>query len=37
MGEKSGMIVRLGDARVLHAIGEEVTILLDGDFRPFKA
>ena len=29
--QKSGTIVRENDARVLHAFGEEVTILLDGE------
>ena len=31
MSEKSGTIIRRDDARVLHAFGEEVTILLDGE------
>jgi mannose-6-phosphate isomerase-like protein (cupin superfamily) len=31
MDDKSGTIVRRNDARVLHAFGEEVTILLDGE------
>ena len=31
MGEKSGTVVRADEARVLHAFGEEVTILLDGE------
>ena len=31
MREKSGTIVRADEARVLHAFGEEVTILLDGE------
>jgi quercetin dioxygenase-like cupin family protein len=31
MSDKSGAIVRRDDARVLHAFGEEVTILLDGE------
>ena len=31
MSEKSGTIVRRDEARVLHAFGEEVTILLDGE------
>jgi mannose-6-phosphate isomerase-like protein (cupin superfamily) len=30
MSDKSGVIVRRDEARVLHAFGEEVTILLDG-------
>jgi mannose-6-phosphate isomerase-like protein (cupin superfamily) len=36
MSEKSGMIVRRDDARVLHAFGEEVAILLDGEGTPGK-
>jgi len=31
MSEKSGTIITQNDARVLHAFGEEVTILLDGE------
>lgn len=31
MSDKSGAIVRRDDARVLHAFGEEVRILLDGE------
>jgi quercetin dioxygenase-like cupin family protein len=31
MRDKSGTIVRQKDARVLHAFGEEITILLDGE------
>jgi quercetin dioxygenase-like cupin family protein len=31
VSDKSGAIVRRDDARVLHAFGEEVTILLDGE------
>jgi quercetin dioxygenase-like cupin family protein len=31
MGEKSGTISEQKDARVLHAFGEEITILLDGE------
>jgi quercetin dioxygenase-like cupin family protein len=31
MNEKSGVIVRQNDARVLHAFGEEITVLLDGE------
>jgi quercetin dioxygenase-like cupin family protein len=31
MSDKSGATVRRDDARVLHAFGEEVTILLDGE------
>ena len=31
MSQKSGITVRPDDARVLHAFGEEVTILLDGE------
>ncbi len=31
MSDKSGAIVGRNDARVLHAFGEEVTILLDGE------
>src|SRR5213076_2733546 len=31
MSQKSGMIVRQNDARVLHAFGEEITVLLDGE------
>ncbi|HEY2626165.1 MAG TPA: cupin domain-containing protein [Candidatus Udaeobacter sp.] len=31
MGEKSGTISEPQDARVLHAFGDEVTILLDGE------
>ena len=31
MSEKSGMIVSQNDARALHAFGEEVRILLDGE------
>jgi quercetin dioxygenase-like cupin family protein len=31
MGEKSGTISKQKDTRVLHAFGEEVTILLDGE------
>jgi quercetin dioxygenase-like cupin family protein len=31
MSDKSGTIVRQNDARVLHAFGEEVAILLDGE------
>jgi quercetin dioxygenase-like cupin family protein len=31
MNDKSAAIVRENDARVLHAFGEEITILLDGE------
>src|SRR5262249_45253547 len=31
MSQKSGMIVRQNDARVLHAFGEEIKVLLDGE------
>src|SRR5438093_13395211 len=31
MSQKSGMIVRQNDARVLHAFGEEIMVLLDGE------
>jgi mannose-6-phosphate isomerase-like protein (cupin superfamily) len=31
MSQKSGVIVRQNHARVLHAFGEEITILLDGE------
>src|SRR5436309_430922 len=31
MSQKSGMIVRQNDVRVLHAFGEEITVLLDGE------
>ena len=31
MSDKSGTVVRRDDARVLHAYGEELTILLDGE------
>ncbi len=37
MSEKSGTIIRRDDARVLHAFGEEVTILLDGEGDRRKA
>jgi quercetin dioxygenase-like cupin family protein len=31
MSDKSGTIIRQGEGRVLHAFGEKVTILLDGE------